>query len=192
MNSNTFNKKGLLISIAIVTIAGLMIWASLGFVDKDEAKDIAEIEKVITKGVHTFNSLDIAPAPYNSVFDKAPDDVKNKMNDKFVAELSKYYSGPLLNDRIAQLKGAIPYQELNEFRVKDGGVRKIENFTANINGDKATAEADIRKFMKSVRKNGDGDKTWEGVAHYKFTLDKIDGKWKITGEEWNYLPGQGP
>lgn len=184
------SKRSLSISILIVSIAALSIGASLGFINQSNAADVSAIQNVITKGVDTFGNVHVLPAPQVSSLEKIPDNVKQKMSDKYSTELSKYYNGPLLTERINQCKGGLEFQEGNKFRVKDGGVKKVENFKVTIDGDKATAEADITRWVKMYDQRGDNQS--QDTAHFTFNLNKIDGQWKITAEDWTYLPGNNP
>ncbi|GAB4267020.1 hypothetical protein [Thermincola ferriacetica] len=87
-------------------------------------------------------------------------------NQATTKDLSEIYIDPLVEQGINQVK------ELNEIR----SISKIENVVININGELATAEADIIWTKTS-------DLNSTGSNHVKFTLSKIIDKWKITGEE---------
>jgi hypothetical protein len=58
-----------------------------------------------------------------------------------------------------------------------------------IDGEKATAEADITTWTKFLDKK---NVTTGSSSHYKFTLIKKEGYWKVIDEEFNFIPGQEP
>lgn len=187
-------KKSLLISMIIVLSIGLFVWGSIGFVEKDTADDIAKIKHVILKSVEMSQSLPQLPEAYSSTTNtEIPDKVKKMMYDKITSSLTEIYSAksPILTNRINVLQGAIDAQSKEKFRSQGGGIRKFENFQVNINGDEATAEIDIRTWAKLIDDKGKAF-TPENTAHYLFTLVKEDKQWKITGEEFKFLPGEEP
>ncbi|AVX20015.1 SnoaL-like domain-containing protein [Carboxydocella sporoproducens DSM 16521] len=187
-------KKSLFISTLIVLSALVIIWGGLGFVDKNTADDQAEIRQTILKSVELSQSLPVLPEPQASTpQEKIPDQVKRIMYDKITSSLMEIYSSksPLLIQRISALQQAVDKQELEKFRARGGGYSKVENVQITINGDSATAQADITTWSEFIEANGKKFRPENG-GHYVFSLVKENGKWKITGEEFSFLPGQEP
>ena len=188
---------GILIGAAAILLALLLIWYGLGSSYKGNAKDEAEIKDVITRAVDKTHNVYILPQLYNSLPDeKIPDNIKQAQFAKITDELADVYSGGLLKTRIDQMQGAIEGQELQKFRVTDGGVKKAENIKIDVDEEKAYVEADIWTWVKFFDNKITINKKKTGISesgkHYTFILAKEEGKWKIISEAFNHLPGEEP
>jgi len=193
MANNHTKPKAIKIVLSIIAV---VIAASglLGFISLENARDMAEIEKVIKESVIADHILPILPEPYCSdPKGKIPAHVKQVMFDKITAKYNEIYTSDsaIKKSRIECLKNAVSGQEPDNFRELDGGIKKFDNLIINLNGDRATAEADIRTYARG--KGPDGKiSTPEGTAHYRFSFAKEAGCWKISYEEFNFLPGEEP
>ncbi|MBE0446908.1 MAG: DUF4101 domain-containing protein [Actinobacteria bacterium] len=181
-------KKKIMISIIGLSIATLGL---LGFISAEKVANMAEIEKVIKESVTYAVTAGTLPEPFCSdTKGKIPDHIKQKVFDEITKKCNEMYSSDseLLKRRLESYKGGVSWQDRDYFRALGGGIRKIENLTISIDGDRATAEADITKYTKLIESDGSVH-TPEGTAHYKFSLIKEDGRWKIADEEFGVFPG---
>lgn len=191
-NNHTLSKTTkIVLSIIAVAIA---VSGFLGFISLDNAKDMAEIEKIMKESVVADHTLPILPEPYCSDPKiKIPENVKQMMFDKITAKYNELYTSDseIKKSRIECLKNVVSGQESNNFRELGGGIKKFDNLIINLNGDKATAEADVRTYARGKGPDGRIYEP-EGTCHYRFTFAKEDGRWKISYVEFNFLPGEEP
>jgi len=181
----------LLISFVVFLIAIV----NIGFINKDEAREISQIRNIILDAIESTQSLPQLPEPYNLNSNIAvPENIISKHREKIISTLKIYYSdkSPVLKRKTESLILAVESQNnLNDdFRSLGGGVEKIENLNVDFNGNEAVAEADLTVWAK-IYENGK-IYTPRGKEHYVFTLTKENGIWKIVDEQFNFLPGEGP
>lgn len=111
-NNHTLSKaRKILLGIVAVAIAASGL---LGFISLENAKDMAEIEKVMKESVIVDHVLPILPEPYCSDPKiKIPKNVKQMMFDKITAKYDEIYTSDsvIKKSRIECLKNAVSGQE---------------------------------------------------------------------------------
>ncbi|MDI6816584.1 MAG: nuclear transport factor 2 family protein [Actinomycetota bacterium] len=181
--------RKLLLGVLLLTIVASGL---VGFITVESAKNMAEIEKVIRASVVAAKTLTQLPEPYCSDTEgKIPEKVKQEMFDKISAKYNEIYSSgsEIQGIRLENLRNSVVGQEADNFRSLGGGIKSFENMAISLDGDEATAEVDMTTFARLRESNG-RIFTPEATAHYKFSLVKEDGRWKISKEEFDVLPGQ--
>ncbi|MDI6815978.1 MAG: nuclear transport factor 2 family protein [Actinomycetota bacterium] len=184
-------KPGFIKVIIGVLFASIAILSAVGFNSFENAKNTAEIEKLIKESVICAQTLSQLPEPFlSNNKGNVPGEIKQKMFDKITAKYDEIYStgSDLQKRRIESLKADVLGQEKDHFRSLGGGIDKIENLVVMLDGDQATAEADISTYAKLREADGKEYKP-SSTAHYKFSFINEDGRWKITKEEFEVVPG---
>jgi hypothetical protein len=177
--------------IISILAASTMILCAVGFNSIENAKNTAEIEKLVKESVVSAQTLSQMPEPFlTDNKGNVPEDVKQKIFDKIAAKYDEIYSSgsDLQKRRVESLKADVVGQEKDHFRSLGGGIDKIENLVVTLDGNQAAAEADISSYAKLREADG---KVYRpaSTAHYKFSFIVEDGRWKITKEEFEVAPG---
>ena len=74
--------------------------------------------------------------------------------------------------------------------VLDGGATNIQMGKTTVSGDTATVRLRATTWLKIAQ--GDNVATPTNTADFTFELARIDGRWYVTAESFDFLPGQGP
>ena len=109
------------------------------------------------------------------------------------SEIARLYSGSMVKARTETLVGGIELEGTPDgIFVWDGGVRDVDFQSVLIDKNlavvkvQATAYLVVSQFATSERSYP------ENRANNTFELTLIDGRWYITDEDLEYLPGQAP
>lgn len=189
------SKKFYSVIASIIFIACLAIIGVTLFQNNVVADDQA-IQNVISSALEaTHGSLTSLPSEYQTDNKKEiPSDVIKARLNNITKTLSEIYSSesPLLATRIGNMQELIYSQVNGKDRELGGGFRWIKNSSLSVNNKTATFEADIRVWAKYLDGANNQVITPENTCHYVYTLKFDNGKWKITGESFNFLPGEEP
>ncbi len=101
-----------------------------------------------------------------------------------------HYAGPLLANRLALFKEAVAAPIGGQPPVLDGGARDIQMGKTAVGADTASVRLRATTWLKVAQ--GDKVATPTNTADFTFELAKVDGRWYVTAESFDYLPGQGP
>ena len=101
-----------------------------------------------------------------------------------------HYAGPLLTSRLALFKEAVAVPVGGQPPVLDGGAKDIQMGETTVRTDTATVRLRATTWLKVAQ--GDKVATPTGTADFTFELAKIDGRWYVTAELFDFLPRQGP
>jgi len=179
-------------SVLLIAAIAVVLTATMGAEDENLAKDRNDIKTVVLRAFDlTHGGTTKLPQPYSTdASSPVPAAVKGMMHKNALSSLQDVYSAnsPILADRVELMQREIDKQGDNGYRDLGGGMRFIRNLTIQVDGDSAVAEADIRAWSTFI---AEGKKfTPENTAHYRFTLAREAAAWKITDEEFTFLPGQ--
>ncbi|WP_434642915.1 hypothetical protein PQ692_00985 [Thermoanaerobacterium thermosaccharolyticum] len=149
MNKKLVTKESILISLAVLLIAGIAIMSLMGLQDKNKNDEIIKIKQLISDAENMEASVYILPEAYTTSPDiDVPSDVADAMYKRVVAEAEKYYSAKsgILADRIQVLQMAVKAEiESKDYRDKNHFVKKINFISVDVSGDTATVIADVTK-----------------------------------------------
>ena len=101
-----------------------------------------------------------------------------------------HYAGPLLTSRLALFREAVAAPVGGQPPVLDGGATDIRMGETTVGTDVATVRLRATTWLKIAQ--GDKVATPTNTADFTFELTKIDGRWYVTAESFDFLPGQGP
>lgn len=101
-----------------------------------------------------------------------------------------HYAGPLLASRLTLFKEAVAAPLGGQPPVLDGGATDIQMGETSVRTDTATVRLRATTWLKVAQ--GDKVATPTATADFTFELAKIGGRWYVTAESFDYLPGQGP
>lgn len=161
--------------------------------------DEQEIKKTISDLTKLEQTIPVLPPPYNDSDNPIPEKIKSGKKQMLERELRELISAssPLLASHINILNVAIESNN-DEFRATAGGVRWIKFFDINIEDNAATVKCQIRKWAKMANlkpKKGLTSPAFdkpENTMEFIYTLVKENGKWKVTGWDGDFLPGEHP
>lgn len=107
--------------------------------------------------------------------------------------IDKLFLGQIHDARIETIVGGIDVEGTDDgIFVWDGGVHDVAFKSTVVVGDSATVIAQATSFLV-VSTSRDGERARpENTAILTFALLKVRGQWYVTGEDLEYLPGEGP
>jgi hypothetical protein len=148
----------------------------------------------VIRGAQT-TELNVANPPSHYHTDGVGSDALGPMLDRAQAELSKYYTGDLLRQKISSHQDGI--RGLLEAKAGGtvGGVSSIDVKDVHVSGRSAQVKARVTVWFKTAQfwwQDPSSRPSATNVMDLDRHLIQADGAWKIDQETWRFAPGGGP
>lgn len=178
------------IGAALALVATVILGVQL-FLTADP--DVPSVKALCDRALRASQSLAVPPVADRGRPLSAATAARMKADGE--ATLRDLYTGPVLARQISELDAFIAEQLGGAFVVRDAGVSKADCDDVAVSGDTATVKAEVEIWTKLGQVQEDGSVIAarpKNVQEYVFTMVKVDGRWLIDGEHWEFKPGFGP
>jgi hypothetical protein len=148
----------------------------------------------VIRGAQTAE-LNLANPPSHYHIDGVGADALQPMLDHAQAELSKYYAGDLLRQKISTHQDGIRGLLAAKAGGRVGGVSAIDLQDVRVSGRTAQVKARVTVWFKTAQfwwQDPSSRPSATNVMDLDLHLIRADGAWKIDRETWRFAPGGGP
>jgi hypothetical protein len=120
---------------------------------------------------------------------------RQAMKDHAAQVYAAYYTGDLLTQKVKIMDDEIDHYTMTDVRYFGGGVDWMTFSEVTINGSAATVSARAQIWAKKAQDQGNGKLVYvtpHSQIDYTFTLVKVNERWFIGEETWQFTPGSEP
>jgi hypothetical protein len=120
---------------------------------------------------------------------------RQTMKDHAAQMYAKYYASDALAKKVKTMHAVIDHYTKTGVRYFGGGVDWMIFSEVTINGSAATVSARAQIWAKKAQDQGNGKLVYvtpHSQIDYTFTLVKVNERWFIGEETWQFTPGSEP
>lgn len=184
-------QRAILASVVLLVVVAALVAVLLAVTAAGQSPDVLAVQRISLDALHAEHELATLPAS------AAQTGVTASLRGQLVATaqstIDRIYAGPLHDSRIDTIIGAIEAEGTSSgMLVWNGGVHDVAYKSTSVSGSSATVVIQAVTFVEMSVTATDDHSRPEAGATYTFGLTKTGGRWFVTDEHVEFLPGQGP
>lgn len=168
--------------------------------------DELAVERVCTQAMVAMQTLPVrmgtpgssvvtAQSAQSTDISPVTDAQRQQMKDHAATTLATLYSGNALAKKVGEMQAIIDHYTTGDVRYFGSGLDWIHFNNVTINGNTASVTAQVQVWAKKAQDQGHGKLVYATPRSQlieTWTLTKVNNRWLITSESWQFAPGWEP